>query len=49
MSTLNARFDKYDLNHATVFSEKPMVCNYIEEFHDLLYQRLFEDQLVSFP
>ena len=27
MSTLNARSDKYDLNHTTVFSEKPIACN----------------------
>ena len=27
MLTLNARSDKYNLNHATVFSEKPRACN----------------------
>ena len=27
MLTLNARYDKCDLNHATVFSEKPIACH----------------------
>ena len=27
MLSLNARSDEYDLNHATVFSEKPRACN----------------------
>ena len=27
MLTLNAQADKYDLNHATVFSEKPIARN----------------------
>ena len=27
MLTLNARSDKYDLNHATVFSEKQIACD----------------------
>ena len=27
MLTLNARSDKYDLNHATAFSEKPIARN----------------------
>ena len=47
MLILNALSDKHDLNHAAVFSEKPII--YLEEFHHLLYQRPFEDQLVSFP
>ena len=27
MLTLNALFNKYDLNYATFFSEKPVACN----------------------
>ena len=27
MLTLNSRSDKYDLNHATVFSEKQIACD----------------------
>ena len=27
MLTLNAQSDKYDLNHANAFSEKPIACN----------------------
>ena len=27
MLTLNARSDKCDLNHAILFSEKPVACN----------------------
>ena len=44
MLTLIVRSDKYDLNHAIVFSEK-----LIEKFHDFLYGTPSEDQLVSFP
>ena len=27
MLTLNVRSDKYNLNHAAVYSEKPIACN----------------------
>ena len=33
MLTLNARSDKYNLNHATVFSEKPRACNLLRRIN----------------
>ena len=49
MLTLNARSDKYDLNQPLSSQRNQWHVIYPEEFHDLLYQRPFEDQLVSFP
>ena len=49
MLTLNARSDKYDLNHATVFSVKPIASNLLRRISWFIASRPFEDQLVSFP